>query len=170
MRGTYTLILSIRKPATVRFGMLGTARLEAGYYLYTGSALGRGAVSLEWRLSRHASSRKKKRWHVDYLTSCPSCRLVGAVYLSSKTKFECRVNSAVRENLSLQPLIPHLGATDCKCDGHLLRVNSHRGEGDLKARIERVYSEFGYPKIWRPTSDGLSFFPSFQKGVPENSD
>lgn len=131
----------------VRFGKLGYAKIEVGYYLYTGSALGRGAVSLEGRLTRHESSSKKMRWHVDYLTSRPGCGFKGAVYLISNRRLECRINRSIRDNLKVESSLPHIGASDCRCNGHLLRVTSRLGKAKLLDRLECVYSRFGIPHL-----------------------
>ncbi len=170
MRGTYTVILACRRSMRVRFGKLGSARMKVGNYLYTGSALGRGAMSLEGRLMRHGRSWKRKKWHVDYLTSLPEFGFKGAVYLISNKRLECRINASIRENLSVQSILPHLGASDCKCDGHLIRVASHLGETKLRHKLERVYSGFGHPQLCSWNLDCLTFFPSLQEGVPKNSD
>ncbi len=143
MRGTYTLILACGRPMRVRFGRLGSARLKVGYYLYTGSALGRGAVSLEGRLMRHKRSCKRKKWHVDYLTSRQKFRFKGAVCLISNKRLECGINAAIRAKFHVHSILPHLGASDCSCDGHLLRVVSHLGEAKLLQKLERVYAGFG---------------------------
>ncbi|MEM3833407.1 MAG: GIY-YIG nuclease family protein [Thermoprotei archaeon] len=46
-------------------GSLGLVDVVKGYYAYVGSAR-RGTLK---RLMRHFSRIKKKRWHIDYLTS-----------------------------------------------------------------------------------------------------
>lgn len=146
MKGTYTAILKCRKPARIKFGKLGSVGLEAGYYLYTGSALGKGAVSLEGRLTRHKRSWKRKRWHVDHLTSCPEFRFSGAIYLVSNKRLECRINASIQHNLDAQPVLQHLGASDCKCNAHVLRLVSHVSEAKLRGRLEKVYLTFGNPQ------------------------
>jgi Uri superfamily endonuclease len=147
MKGTYSIVLQCRRPMRVRFGKLGFAKVEVGYYLYTGSALGRGSVSLEGRLARHMRPSKKMRWHVDYLTSRPGCYFRGAVYLISKRHLECKINRSIQQNLNLEPSLLHIGASDCGCDGHLLRVTEHSSEAELINQLECIYSSFGVPKF-----------------------
>ena len=91
MKGTYTIVVRCKDERYSTFGKLGRARLRKGRYLYTGSALGHGAVSLEGRLERHMSRQKRLRWHVDYLTSCPGCNVTGAVYVACDGRLECKV-------------------------------------------------------------------------------
>lgn len=143
MRGTYTIVLSCERPIQVRFGKLSCVEVKVGYYLYTGSALGDGALSLEGRLTRHRRSLKKKRWHVDYLTTRRAVRFKGAVYLVSNKRLECKINSAIRENVNTRMLLPHLGASDCKCEAHLLSVAETTSKAKLLNQLERVYSGFG---------------------------
>mgnify|MGYP000149625452 CR=1 FL=1 len=124
MKGTYTILLSCKKSIRVKFGKLGSVKIRRGYYLYTGSALGRGAVSLEGRLKRHARRSKKARWHVDYLTSNSACEIAAAVCLSSRRRLECSISRTLGEKFDAKPVLRHIGATDCRCDGHLLLVRS----------------------------------------------
>lgn len=146
MRGTYTIVLACERPIQVRFGKLGCVKVKAGYYLYTGSALGYGALSLQGRLARHKRSFKKKRWHVDYLTTHRDVSFNGAVYLISNKRFECKINHAIRENMDTQALLPRLGASDCKCEAHLIRVAETVSKVKLLNRLQRTYSGFGVPR------------------------
>ena len=147
MGGTYTIVLACERPMRVRFGRLGRVKVKIGYYLYTGSALGLGAVSLEGRLTRHSRSFKKKRWHVDYLTARQGCKLKGAVYLVSNERFECKINRAIRKKLNTQVILQHLGASDCKCEAHLVRVNETLSKIRLLNRIKQTYSRFGVARL-----------------------
>jgi len=147
MRGTYTIVLACERPMLVRFGKLGRVKVKIGYYLYTGSALGLGAVSLEGRLTRHSRSFKKKRWHVDYLTARRGCKLEGAVYLISDKEFECKINRAIRKSMNTQAILQHLGASDCKCEAHLVRVNETLSKIKLLNRLKQTYSRFGVARL-----------------------
>ena len=120
MRGTYTIIVYCSRERHRIFGRLGRAKLRRGSYLYTGSAMGSGSTSLERRLKRHEAHSKTVRWHIDYLTSMPECTVTGAVYVASNKRLECDVNLAISEKLKLHPVLPRIGASDCRCDGHLL--------------------------------------------------
>lgn len=126
----------------------GTLKLKIGYYLYTGSALGLGAVSLEGRLDRHNRSLKKKRWHIDYLTPRSGCKLKGAVYLISNKRFECKINEAIRKNMNTHVILQHLGASDCKCEAHLVRVAETLSKIKLLNRLKRTYSRFGVVRLY----------------------
>ena len=139
MRGTYTIIVDSRSDGYGVFGRLGRARLRRGKYLYTGSALGSGSTSLERRLQRHKARSKTRRWHIDYLTSKPSCRVSGAVYVVSTRRFECKANLSISKELKLRPVLPRIGASDCDCDGHLLGPELRLSTAALARRLADVY-------------------------------
>lgn len=145
MRGTYTMILECKEPVRIRFGRLGRANLLTGYYLYTGSALGRGAMSLEGRLARHKRHSKRVRWHVDYLTSHSKCRFKRAICLLSSNRLECKINNSLMASLKVQPILAHLGSTDCACNAHLVRVTQRLSLTNLLVRLRIIYSAFGVP-------------------------
>lgn len=145
MRGTYTLLLVCRNSFRIGLGRLGCVGVGEGQYLYTGSALGRGAVSLEGRLKRHWKVSKKTRWHVDYLTSHRKCRVRAAVCLMSRKRLECAINRAIVEGLEVTPVLPHAGSSDCACAGHLLKVLSSLSEKKVLNDVIMVYEGFGQP-------------------------
>jgi Uri superfamily endonuclease len=153
MRGTYTIILACERPMRVRFGKLGRVKVETGRYLYTGSALGLGAVSLEGRLSRHNCSFKKKRWHIDYFTTRQGCKVEGAVYLISNKRLECKINRAIGKSMETQAFLQHLGASDCRCEAHLVKVTETLSKIKLLNRLKQTYSRFGVARL----SEGENF-------------
>jgi len=57
-KGIYTLIVFLSSEAQLKVGKLGTHTFPAGYYTYTGSALGKGASSLKQRVTRHLKKTK----------------------------------------------------------------------------------------------------------------
>ena len=146
MKGTYTIIVDCGFEGYLTFGRLGRARMWRGLYLYTGSALGRGATSLERRLERHGMRWKRRKWHIDYLTSKQGCLVSGAVYLASKRRLECKVNQAISKGLNLQPVLPKIGASDCHCEGHLLGPEVQLSTVVTLRRLANVYRHFGSPR------------------------
>jgi Uri superfamily endonuclease len=143
LNGTYTLILHCKKPFRVKIGSLGYVDVGRGYCLYTGSALGRGSVSLEGRLKRHFRASKKPRWHVDYLTLHPLCDVDSAVCLKSAAHLECKINRAILRGLDVHPLLPHAGSSDCNCEAHLLKVEEHTGAQAISWSLTKIYEAFG---------------------------
>jgi Uri superfamily endonuclease len=113
--GTYTLLVELEAPATVAVGALGTHEFEAGWYAYTGSALGPGGFA---RVERHRElargERDTRQWHVDYLLGRAEATLVRAVETAADA--ECAV--ARRVGSRCEP-VAGFGASDCGCDSHL---------------------------------------------------
>ena len=139
MRGTYTVIVENKSDGYRGFGRLGRARLQKGKYLYTGSAMGSGATSLERRLQRHKARSKTVHWHIDYLTSRPGCTVSGAVYAVSDVRFECEANRSISKEFGLRPVLPRIGASDCDCEGHLLGPELRLSTRTLTNRLVNVY-------------------------------
>jgi len=137
-RGTYTLVIFIDSSLSLEIGGLGTANLDAGYYTYTGSAMGRGSSSLAGRISRHLRGAKKKRWHIDYLLSNAKSEIEAVLALPSRRRLECEVNQHIIKLLRPEVPILGFGASDCisGCKSHLLYF---RVEDNLLSKIAEVY-------------------------------
>ena len=109
---TYILIFEKARASDVRLRTR-SVFMEEGSYLYVGSAK-RG---LEKRISRHLTKRKKRFWHIDYITARRDVA-ARAVFLSSLA--ECETLRAVS---SLGALLGHkLGSSDCTCPSHVVHV------------------------------------------------
>ncbi len=171
LKGTYTLVMVCKEPFRVKIGRIAHVRIGKGFLLYTGSALGRGGVSLERRIERHYRKGKKVKWHVDFLTVRPEISIKKTVCLKSLKRFECRINKLIISELMGKPVILHAGATDCKCDGHLLSVEVADVQRIL-IRLQQIYSTFGNPIILDTASksDFSASFPSNAKSILEYSD
>src|SRR5208337_3227365 len=63
--GTYALLLSTASDAEIRVGRLGDMRLQSGFYVYVGSALGPGGVRA--RVNHHMRASPRHHWHIDYV-------------------------------------------------------------------------------------------------------
>jgi len=92
--------------------------------------------------------QKRLRWHVDYITSRPDCYVTRVVYVVSDVRLECKVNSSLSKELDVSPVLLKIGASDCKCNGHLLGPARRMSERDLMRRLESVYAQFGVPRSY----------------------
>lgn len=121
-KGTYTLMITVSDELEVNVGRLGVKTFLPGCYIYTGSALGKGATSLPNRLARHLKTVKKRHWHIDYLLANKNVSIEAIVIISSKEKLECKVNQFIRDQTKAKAPIPKFGASDCpnRCKSHLL--------------------------------------------------
>lgn len=94
-------------------GKLGTITFPSGYYVYVGSALN----GLSKRISRHKRSKKKLRWHIDYLLK--KARIVETFTHVTDQKLECEFNKKVQALPDARVLVKGFGSSDCKCSAHL---------------------------------------------------
>jgi Uri superfamily endonuclease len=133
--GTYTLLVGLRSDVEVDIGALGEHRIPAGWYGYTGSALGRGGFA---RVERHrelaVGERDTRHWHIDYLLGHPGATL-WEVVRSPGADIEC----AVAERLPEGP-VAGFGASDCDCRSHLTRAAD--GPAAM-AMVQRAHRESG---------------------------
>lgn len=144
-KGVYTLILRLREGLKIEVGSLGLVELEAGYYLYTGSALGRGASGLRKRILRHLIRPKNVFWHIDYLLNRPEARVEAIVLAGSEFERECDVNKALIEELGASSPAPGFGSSDCRsgCPAHLL----YAGLSSPVEGVKHVYRRLGLEPI-----------------------
>ncbi|HYB75836.1 MAG TPA: GIY-YIG nuclease family protein [Nitrososphaerales archaeon] len=111
-RGTYVLVLQLTRHGTMRVGSFGRIRFARGYYTYVGSAR-RGMRS---RIARHLVREKKKRWHIDWLTTQPGVVPI-AVASTVLTGLECRIAAVLSSRADMR--MDGFGCSDCECESHL---------------------------------------------------
>jgi len=146
LRRTYTLLLLCKRSFKRSIGRRGQIEIRKGYYLYTGSAMGTGAVSLEQRVARHRRRSKPMRWHVDYLTGRREIGVVNVICVTSERRLECQINQRIMSEFSVKPIFPRAGASDCNCAGHLLFVELADSNSIMK-RLNCVYASYGKPSF-----------------------
>jgi Uri superfamily endonuclease len=120
--GIYTLILFLPKEIELNIGKLGKKRFSAGYYTYTGSALGKGATSLKNRIARHLRKEKRKFWHIDYLLENESVSIEVVFAAETSEDIECNINNYITKIRGAKIQVHGFGASDCRknCGSHLL--------------------------------------------------
>jgi Uri superfamily endonuclease len=129
MKGTYILLIKLKKPARLRVGKLGTIKFGKGYYAYVGS----GMNSLEARISRHMKKRgKKKFWHIDYFLS--TANALGAISWESVSRDECGAAGSLSGNF--EP-VRGFGSSDCGCESHLFFSEKLQPIENAAAKIRR---------------------------------
>jgi len=115
MKGVYCLLISCRKPQSIRIGKLGVINFRKGFYLYVGSALN----GIEGRVSRHLRSKKRKFWHIDYFLSNKYVNVDYVYCIETEKKIECDIAKKVRT--TAKPVM-RFGSSDCRCGSHLFFV------------------------------------------------
>lgn len=117
-RGSYTLVIGLRRKKWIHVGRLGRACFPRGTYLYTGSAMN----GLKARLFRHLKKNGKKcHWHVDYLLKYPQAYIKKVLIYPATTWQECRQNQRIAKLSNARAILKGFGASDCSscCAGHL---------------------------------------------------
>jgi len=140
-RGVYSLLIELEEEQVIKHRPNLSWHLSKGYYIYTGSALGRGSTSLEKRLERHLKVNKKVFWHIDRLLAGAG-KVVKVVYAKTTAKMECEVNKKILSLLHAKPM-EGFGSSDCRCRcvGHLLYLTNN--QENLDELLRRAYCELG---------------------------
>jgi sugar fermentation stimulation protein A len=115
VRGVYCLLIHLPSDQGIVVGALGRKEFERGYYVYVGSAMG----GVEQRVRRHKSSRKKLRWHIDYLLARSQILASIAIHSNSK-RIECETVEALSACEGAAFPVPRFGSSGCRCCSHLL--------------------------------------------------
>jgi len=136
IKGSYILIIQLKKDKNLKIGSLGKIKFKKGYYAYVGS----GMNNLQKRIERHLNfKRKKLHWHIDYLLkNRENGNLVvrGVYFKISKVKEECKIAEKLSKNFSS---IENFGSSDCKCKSHLFYSKNFM---NLEKKIKSICKSF----------------------------
>lgn len=134
----------------IRVGSLGVVRVESGVYAYTGSALGSGVSSLECRIRRHLSEKKRTFWHIDYLLMHEKSRIIEVIYAKTDQNVECEVFKKLSRRSEVTIPVEGFGASDCKskCDSHLCFIKTSVGEA-LRTIMDCYREAKQEPERWK---------------------
>jgi sugar fermentation stimulation protein A len=108
--GIYMVLLQL-DACRLPVGALGELDFSEGWYIYTGSAM-KGLAS---RVRRHLSRRKRKHWHMDYLSSLAKMMKGFPIYTTED--LECSLADDLRP--IADDRIPGFDCSDCDCGSHL---------------------------------------------------
>jgi Uri superfamily endonuclease len=112
--GTYALLLSATD-AVIPVGRLGDLRLQPGFYVYVGSALGPGGVRS--RLAHHMHHAERPHLHIDHLRRHTTLEEIWFCYDRKSQEHEWASCFAGMRG-ALVPLVG-FGSSDCDCGSHL---------------------------------------------------
>lgn len=110
-RGSYILILRVRKRMEIEVGKLGRMKFLDGFYLYVGSA----KKNLTQRIGRHGRLTKSLFWHVDYLRAKAEFHAV--LPIRTADDLECEIAQSLKKITGWE--VPGFGSSDCGCPSHL---------------------------------------------------
>ena len=107
-KGSYVLVVEIKRDKRIRIGKLGEFLFKKGFYFYVGSAQG----GIKRRIDRYFKKRKIK-WHIDYLIREGN---VNGVLLFKGRKEE-EISNIMRK--FMKQCIKGFGSSDKRCFSHL---------------------------------------------------
>jgi Uri superfamily endonuclease len=131
--GTYALLLSSATDTVIRVGRLGNLRLQPGFYVYVGSALGSGGV--RGRLGHHMRPAERPHWHIDYLRKKTTLEAVWFCYNRKPQEHAWAKRFAAMPGASVP--MAGFGSSDCACESHLFYFKDcpADGRGSLRGVI-----------------------------------
>jgi Uri superfamily endonuclease len=118
LKGIYLLIMRLDADLVgLSIGRLGRYDFVAGYYLYVGSALGKGGIAA--RLAYHEHSIKARPyWHIDYLR--PHVALIESWSVATTVHLESCWARQLAAAPEIRIPVPGFGASDSDFTSHLL--------------------------------------------------
>jgi sugar fermentation stimulation protein A len=116
-RGSYMVVLYLRRSSNIVVGQLGIRHFRKGFYIYVGSA----RRNLQRRIARHRRVRKKPHWHIDYLRG--EADFVAALPVLTGAHLECEMAAALKSISDWT--ISRFGSSDCPCETHLFGMNAN---------------------------------------------
>ena len=129
--GTYAIVLKSNAERSISVGKLGMLRVQAGFYIYIGSAFGPGG--LEARMAHHQRTSHRSRWHIDYLrTAADICEMWYTFDPRPREHQWAETLAATRE--STMPF-PGFGSSDCSCLTHLFYFKSKPTIASFRRRL-----------------------------------
>jgi Uri superfamily endonuclease len=129
--GAYALTFRLDAPVTLPIATLKNPTLDAGTYVYAGSAFGPGGIRA--RVSRHLRTGKKPHWHIDHLSARAVCIDIQA-YPGGR---ECALVADLLAAGADVP-VPGFGSSDCRgCPAHLVRLAAGYQNGNIASGIEQ---------------------------------
>ena len=121
--GSYALIIDVARKINLRPEKPWT--IEPGIYIYAG----RASRSLPARLERHKKRVKPIHWHIDWITTHRSAKIMNTIILPDHPEQECAIIRALVSTTSSSFPFRRYGSSDCKegCPAHLIMIaNSKR--------------------------------------------
>jgi len=137
-RGSYLLILNLKRKQKIDVGRLGEVSFEKGFYIYVGSAM----TNLTKRIERHRHIRKQHHWHIDELRAVAEFHSILAI--RSSTRLECQIAKDLSE--IAEWAVPGFGCTDCSCEAHLFGVSSNPLHSENFQKLLQYFRMDRYPE------------------------
>ncbi|HQY94119.1 GIY-YIG nuclease family protein [Caldilinea sp.] len=130
--------------AVIPIGRLGAGMVAPGWYLYTGSALGRGG--LRGRLQHHLRPAARPHWHIDFLRRV--CDVTAVWYVVGERRWEHDWAGLLAQQAEPAPCLG-FGASDCHCIAHCFFLSAEPSPMQFAADAQRLYPD--HPAIEQRT-------------------
>jgi Uri superfamily endonuclease len=137
--GTYALVCRAVRLGRLSIGRLGTLEVEAGFYVYLGSAFGPGGIRA--RVAHHLRAGRRRHWHADYLW--PALRIEEIWYSHDTARREHEWARLLRGLRAFSVPLARFGASDCRCETHLLHNQEPPSLRAFRAGIQRSIPDHG---------------------------
>jgi Uri superfamily endonuclease len=116
--GAYVLVLRLDETIQIEFPRVASDQLMPGWYVYVGSARGRGGIRA--RVKHHFRYKKTAHWHIDRLT----VKAGEMAALPVADGRECELVGKLLKSLRFKVAAAGFGSTDCSlCESHLLTTS-----------------------------------------------
>ena len=142
--GTYAIILTPNSGKSIKIGKLGMLKLQAGYYIYIGSAFGPGGLAA--RIAHHQRISQRPRWHIDYLRA--AAEIIEIWYTYDPRRMEHNWAETLNAVKGVRAPFPGFGSSDCSCKAHLYFIESKPSIASFRRRLhgrfkdhEKVFSK-----------------------------
>ena len=129
-KGTYIIVLFIKKGVKLQIGKLGSFDFKRGYYAYVGSAFGPGGLAA--RLKHHQTLSARPHWHIDYLKTAAA--LVDIWYSTQPDRSEHTWAEKLLNLEAGQCPVKGFGSSDCHCLSHLVYFE-RKPTNEMLARV-----------------------------------
>jgi Uri superfamily endonuclease len=137
--GTYALILFSPVTRSVRVGRLGMMEVRRGHYIYIGSAHGPGGLGA--RVKRHLKPQATSHWHIDYLRRVTE--LCEVWITRDRIRREHQWAAVLSRIAGTSMGRFGFGASDCRCDSHLIRFPQKPKFHEFRDMLSRSYRGHG---------------------------
>ncbi|MCX7879220.1 MAG: GIY-YIG nuclease family protein [Ignavibacteria bacterium] len=122
----YQIFIRLNRDERVVISKFGEILLTKGIYVYTG----RAQRNLKQRILRHFRKNKVKFWHIDYLSTLNSAKIILVKIFRDQELTECKLVERTMIQFKSQIPIKGFGASDCRtCSSHLIKIESTNLEG-----------------------------------------
>ncbi len=122
-KGSYLLILNLKRDRHLLVGELGEVKFRRGYYIYVGSA----KKNLTKRIERHRRLLKRYHSHIDFLRGAADFHV--ALPIRASEDLECGLAAALEKITDWE--VKRFGSSDCDCKSHLFGMS----ENPIHSRI-----------------------------------